>query len=102
MTVSTPSRCPSTLTADGVVSNPDPGPRAGGPSRARLFTPAEKLAHFAAKDGISTSDGSRSRIRHCNRPGVPSLSAFSLMARQVGVALSRSQVAGLVGGCARG
>lgn len=50
MTVSTLSPRPSTLADDGAVSRPDPGPRAGGPSRRRVFTPAEKLAHLAAYD----------------------------------------------------
>jgi hypothetical protein len=42
-TLSTPS---SSVADDGVMDSSHP--RAGGPSRRRLFTPAEKLAHLAA------------------------------------------------------
>ena len=50
MTTSTLSSRPPVLADDGVVTRPDPAPRAGGPSRRRVFTPAEKLAHLAAYD----------------------------------------------------
>lgn len=32
------------------MTNFEPSPRAGGPTRRRVFTPAEKLAHLAAYD----------------------------------------------------
>lgn len=50
MTISTLSPRPSAATDDGVMTDSQPGPRAGGPSRRRVFTPAEKLAHLAAYD----------------------------------------------------
>lgn len=50
MTISTlSSRRPATAD-DGVMTNFEPSPRAGGPTRRRVFTPAEKLAHLAAYD----------------------------------------------------
>lgn len=50
MTLSTFSSRPPVLADDGVVTKPDPAPRAGGPTRRRVFTPAEKLAHLGAYD----------------------------------------------------
>ena len=52
MTISTLSSRPRSLADDGVMTNsePNPSPRAGGPTRRRVFTPAEKLAHLAAYD----------------------------------------------------
>lgn len=50
MTISTlSSRLPATADDEG-MSDSSPGPRAGGPTRRRVFTPAEKLAHLAAYD----------------------------------------------------
>ena len=48
MTVSTFSSRPQATADDGVVTDSEPGPRAGGPTRRRVFTPAEKLAHLGA------------------------------------------------------
>lgn len=50
MTISTLSSRPRSLADDGVMTNSEPSPRAGGPTRRRVFTPAEKLAHLAAYD----------------------------------------------------
>jgi len=50
MTISTLSPRPPATTDDGVMTDSEPGPRAGGPTRRRVFTPAEKLAHLAAYD----------------------------------------------------
>ncbi len=50
MTVSTLSSRPPATADDGVVTDSEPGPRAGGPTRRRVFTPAEKLAHLSAYD----------------------------------------------------
>ena len=33
---------------DSFMKNSSPGPRSGGPSRRRSFTPAQKLDHLAA------------------------------------------------------
>ena len=45
--------------ADGSsMKNSSPGPRAGGPTRRRSFTPAQKLDHLAAyEDAISQNGG---------------------------------------------
>ena len=50
MTISTLSPRPPATADDGVMTDSEPGPRAGGPTRRRVFTPAEKLAHLAAYD----------------------------------------------------
>lgn len=50
MTISTLSSRLPAAADDGVMTDSQPGPRAGGPSRRRVFTPAEKLAHLAAYD----------------------------------------------------
>jgi len=50
MTVSTLSSRPPARVDDGLMTDSEPGPRAGGPTRRRVFTPAEKLAHLAAYD----------------------------------------------------
>ena len=50
MTVSTFSSRPQATADDGVMTDSEPGPRAGGPTRRRVFTPAEKLAHLSAYD----------------------------------------------------
>lgn len=50
MTISTLSPRPSTTADDGVMTDSQPGPRAGGPIRRRVFTPADKLAHLAGYD----------------------------------------------------
>ena len=50
MSISTLSSRPAVSADDGVMNDSEPGPRAGGPTRRRVFTPAEKLAHLAAYD----------------------------------------------------
>ena len=50
MTLSTFSSRPPVLADDGAVTKADSAPRAGGPTRRRVFTPAEKLAHLGAYD----------------------------------------------------
>ena len=50
MTVSTFSSRPPGTADDGVMTDSEAGPRAGGPTRRRVFTPAEKLAHLSAYD----------------------------------------------------
>ena len=50
MTVSTLSSRPPARADDGVMTDSEPGPRAGGPTRRRVFSPAEKLAHLGAYD----------------------------------------------------
>lgn len=43
---------------DRSMNNSSPGPRAGGPSARRSFTPAQKLEHLAAyEDAISRNGG---------------------------------------------
>ena len=43
---------------DSSMSNSSPGPRSGGPTPRRSFTPAQKLGHLAAyEDAISRNEG---------------------------------------------
>jgi len=56
MTISTLSSRSSATADDGVMTDSQPGPRAGGPTRRRVFTPPEKLAHLAAYD-IACEEG---------------------------------------------
>lgn len=46
---------------DGVMNKP--GPRAGGPTPRRTFTPAQKLAHLAAYEQACTEGGGGAYLR---------------------------------------